>query len=104
MPGPLRLKGQGASPGFARGTAHVLPHARTLSAAPTARDRECLLLAVDNTITALRALADGSDVQSRAILEFQIEMLKDPAILEPSLARIRKGESAAFAWASARDD
>ncbi len=106
MPGPLRLKGQGASPGFARGTAHVLPHARTLSAAsaPTARDRECLLLAVDNTITALRALADGSDVQSRAILEFQIEMLKDPAILEPSLARIRKGESAAFAWASAMDD
>lgn len=106
MPDPLRLKGQGAAPGFARGTAHVLPHARTLNAAPaaTVRDRECLLLAVDETVTALRALADGSDLQSRAILEFQIEMLKDPAILESSLARIRKGESAAFAWASAMDD
>ncbi|MGF6175029.1 putative PEP-binding protein [Ensifer sp. 4252] len=106
MPVPLRLKGQGASPGYARGTAHVPPRARAPSTATVSsgKDRERLLLAVDNAVSALRSLAEGSDLESAAILEFQIEMLRDPAILEPSLARIREGESAAFAWASAMDD
>ncbi len=106
MPDPLRLKGQGASPGCARGVAHVMPQARTAHAAtsPRGRDRERLLLAVDETVGALRSLAAGSDLESGTILEFQIEMLRDPAILEPSLARIEIGESADFAWASAMDD
>ena len=106
MPDPLRLKGQGASPGCARGIAHVMPQARTAHAATasTGRDRERLLLAVDATVGALRSLAAGSDLESGTILEFQIEMLRDPAILEPSLARIEIGESAGFAWASAMDD
>lgn len=106
MPEPLRLQGQGASAGHARGIAHVLPGTRASKAVdlPTRRDREKLLVAVHDTVAALRALADSSDLQSGTILEFQIEMLMDPAIVEPSLTRIRLGESAAVAWGHAMDD
>lgn len=130
MPEALSLKGQGASPGLARGPAYVLvqetertgdrtdgrtndqaddldgnrnaiDHVRTLSA--NGNDAARLVEAVDVAVGNLRDLAEHTDLESGAILEFQIEMLRDPAILEPCLARIRQGSGAGFAWAATMD-
>ncbi len=105
MPEALRLKGQGASPGSARGPAHVMApedgHARGVRA--NGSDAARLVAAVERAVEDLRALAGRSDLESAAILEFQIEMLRDPALLEPSLERIQRGAEAGTAWAATMD-
>lgn len=106
MPEALRLAGRGASPGRARGPAHVaaaVPNGGK-GEVPTDRDVERLADAVNGTIDRLRELAETADLQSGAILEFQIEMLRDPAIVRPSFARIRLGESASRAWVASMDE
>lgn len=105
MPGALRLKGQGASPGSARGPAHVMApeEGRAGEAHASGGDAARLADAVERAVEHLRALAGRSDLESAAILEFQIEMLRDPALLEPSLERIQRGAEAGMAWAATMD-
>lgn len=105
MPEALRLKGQGASPGIARGPAYVMApeDGRARGIRANGSDAARLAEAVDRAVEDLRDLAGRSDLESAAILEFQIEMLRDPALLEPSLERIHRGAEAGMAWAATMD-
>ncbi|MCV3737182.1 PEP-utilizing enzyme [Rhizobium sp. TRM96647] len=105
MPEALRLKGQGASPGMARGPAYVMApeDGRARGVRANGSDAARLAEAVDRAVEDLRELAGRSDLESAAILEFQIEMLRDPALLEPSLERIQRGAEAGAAWAATMD-
>jgi phosphotransferase system enzyme I (PtsI) len=103
----LELWGQAASPGLARGPAHlVLPAEQWLAplALKPQQEREALKQALSDAVADLRELAGMSDMESAAILEFQIEMLIDPMMIEPVLQRIDAGVGAAGAWVAALDD
>ena len=107
MPEALELKGQGASPGVARGPAHPVAAAGTRLPRPAtdpAAEAEALRAAIADAVAALRALVEKSDLESAAIMEFQVEMLLDPMMTEPVLARIRGGLDAASSWTLALDD
>ncbi len=56
---------------------------------------------VTRAVEQLRRLAIHADDAAARILDFQIEMLLDEEILTPAIARIRRGEGAALAWAGA---
>ena len=106
MSGAFKALGEGVSPGLGRGPAFLCPSERAPqerqqtpdAAATTLRD------AIAATIADLRRLAERADLQSAAMLEFQVEMLMDPIILAPALDRIGHGAAASAAWAEALDD
>jgi len=102
---PRELEGQAASAGIACGPAHVaVDHADHFPPqVSVAIERHNLAEAVHVAVAELEALGKRSDVESAAILDFQIEMLLDDEILELALERITAGDSAALAWAGGLD-
>lgn len=106
MSGALRLQGKGNGCGYATGPAHVSvqplsPHGNQIS---PSLDFEHLTKAMDQSIAALESLMLGADATSAGILEFQVEMLRDPVIAEMTAEQIGRGQNAALAWASALEE
>ncbi|OBZ95190.1 hypothetical protein ADU59_11365 [Pararhizobium polonicum] len=106
MSGALRLQGQGNGCGHATGPAYVpaqplSPHAEQVS---PSLEFERLDTAIAHAVAALEALTAQTDPASADILEFQIEMLRDPVIAEMAAEQIGKGQNAAFAWVAALED
>lgn len=99
-----RLQGEPASPGLAIGPLVRLdaPAACVKAAGGSpASERAALERAMSEAADELRALAVGDDAMAAEVLEFQIELLDDPSLVEEALAAIGDGTSAAEAWQAA---
>ncbi|MBY5319116.1 putative PEP-binding protein [Rhizobium johnstonii] len=112
MAEPLRLKAKSASPGIASGPAFLAEEPKAPSAAgrpdaaPASRavgGYGALEKAIDISIGELEHLADGADAESRDIIDFQIEVLRDPSIAEATGARLEADENVVFAWVATLD-
>jgi phosphotransferase system enzyme I (PtsI) len=98
---PRVFKGKAASRGYARG-----PVVRTNVAAPERRRRGddeagALRCAIAATRRQIAALGRVEGDEAAAILEFQLELLDDDALVEPAFAAIATGAAADVAWANA---
>jgi phosphotransferase system enzyme I (PtsI) len=105
---PLQVSGTTASPGLARGPLHVLDddlgRLRRATADP-AGEAAVLRAAVTQATDELTVLMNGSaDPDARTLLEFQIAMLDDEAIVSPAFAALAAGETAESAWRAALDE
>ncbi|WEX87808.1 PEP-utilizing enzyme [Sinorhizobium garamanticum] len=103
----LEITGISASPGVGVGPVHrpvdVTAEALALRDS-VAAEGDKLQQAVATAVAELKALADRSDEESAGILDFQIEMLLDPALVEMAEDRIVTGDGAALAWLGALND
>ena len=101
MPQTVERFGRAASPGIAGGPLVSLDHGvsvRVPSGEPL-RERLDLEAAVAEAIAAIRALIERSgDGDAAAILEFQVAMLEDDALIAPAFAAIAGGKDAVSAW------
>ncbi|NNH64306.1 putative PEP-binding protein [Rhizobium laguerreae] len=102
MAAPLRLTAKSASPGIASGPA-FLAERPDAPAPSTAGGYGALEKAIDISIGELDRLADGADAESRDIIDFQIEVLRDPTIAEATGARMEADENVVFAWVATLD-
>lgn len=100
-----RFCGQGAAPGFAHGPLVLMAEPRDTAAGPQAGDPgDRLQAALHAAVDALRALqARVRDEPARSILEFQLEFLSDPLLLESAAEALDGGADAAAAWCAAMD-
>lgn len=103
----LEITGIAASPGVGVGRVHLAADITAEAFAlgeNLSAEGDKLRRAVATAVAELEALADRSDEESTGILDFQIEMLLDPALVEMAEDRIVAGDSAALAWLGALDD
>ena len=92
--------GRPAAPGIAAGPLVFLGQAiaRRQSTGDAACERRDLDLAIHGAIATIRALAAKFKGEAAAILEFQVAMLEDEALVAPAHERIAAGVDAATAW------
>ncbi len=92
--------GRPAAPGIAAGPLVLLdrPVALRRASGDPARERRDLDAAIRAAIAAIAELAAKEDGEAAAILEFQVAMLEDEALVAPAHARIAEGADAATAW------
>jgi len=104
----LQVAGTPASPGLARGPLHLLeddPRCVRRAAGDAQSESSLLRDALAKATGELAQLmARTGDADARALLEFQIAMLEDDAIVAPALTAIATGEPANAAWRAALDD
>ncbi|MBB5662879.1 phosphotransferase system enzyme I (PtsI) [Rhizobium leguminosarum] len=103
MAEPLRLTAKSASPGIASGPAFLAERPGAGPAPQTAGGYDALEKAIDISIGELERLAEGADAESRDIIDFQIEVLRDPSIAEATGARTESDENVVFAWVATLD-
>ncbi len=103
----LEITGVSASPGVGVGPVHLAADvtAEALALGDTvAGEGDKLRQAVATAVAQLEVLANGSDEESAGILDFQIEMLHDPTLVEMAVDRIVAGDGAVLAWVGALND
>ncbi|WP_392709422.1 putative PEP-binding protein [Rhizobium ruizarguesonis] len=103
MAEPLRLKAKSASPGIASGPAFLAERPDAAPASRAVGGYSALEKAIDISIGELEHLAEGADAESRDIIDFQIEVLRDPTIAEATDARMEVDENVVFAWVATLD-
>ncbi|TBC73570.1 phosphoenolpyruvate--protein phosphotransferase [Rhizobium leguminosarum] len=103
MAEPLRLKAKSASPGIASGPAFLAERPDAVPASRAVGGYSALEKAIDISIGELERLAEGADAESRDIIDFQIEVLRDPTIAEATGARMEADENVVFAWVATLD-
>jgi phosphotransferase system enzyme I (PtsI) len=98
-----QLLGQAAAPGLALGRVVEWPAAG--APPPRAAATSCSLPeALERAAAQLRELRERTDsAEARAILEFQVEFLGDPALLEPAGPLLEQCSDPAAAWCRAID-
>jgi phosphotransferase system enzyme I (PtsI) len=105
LPAPQRLAGQPAAPGLVLG--RIVEIAATPAHPghrPAGPPREPLTAALAEAVRQLESLRSGTDdAEARKILEFQIEFLTDPALLEPAERQIAESTDANRAWCTSID-
>lgn len=95
--------GQPAAPGLVLGRVVQLANgARTSAPGPAGSERE-LVQAVAEAASQLRDLMTRCAAEARKILEFQVEFLSDPVLLEPAQEAIATGTDASTAWRAVID-
>ena len=73
-------------------------------AAAPARQAKCWQPQLPKPYDSSKTLrGDTADTEARKILEFQIEFLNDPALLEPAEGQFAEGLDASHAWCTAID-
>lgn len=95
-----RYRGQRASPGLAAGPL-VSPAPAAGDAVPEAADGDAtarLHSALARAGEALAGIAEREGGDASAILELQLEMLRDPVLVEDVLPGVARGEDPAEAW------
>jgi phosphoenolpyruvate-protein phosphotransferase (PTS system enzyme I) len=100
------LKGQPAAPGFAAGPIVSLngPRARERRVGNPGEERALLERAVRTSHEELtRLAADVGKAEAEAILEVQIALLEDDALLAPIFEAVEAGQAAHLAWETALD-
>ena len=96
------LEGVPAAPGRGMGAARVMrgegpPTPREATHTPE-EERQALAEARAAARSELATIAEGADAQSRDILEAQVLMLEDAALIDAADEAIDRGVSAAWAW------
>ena len=93
LPMPQRLIGQPAAPGLVFGRiVEIAPTPAHRSHSPAGPPGETLAAAIAEAVQQLEALRSGTaDAEARKILEFQIEFLNDPTLLEPAEGQFAEG-------------
>jgi phosphoenolpyruvate-protein phosphotransferase (PTS system enzyme I) len=106
MAEPLEVRGTGASSGVALGPVYLAGRIEEplLPRMDTNREHENLAKAIALSIDGLESLGRQCGPESAAILDFQVEVLCDPEILEETAKQIDAGDSAVFAWVRTLDD
>jgi phosphotransferase system enzyme I (PtsI) len=100
QPPPRTLAGQAASPGLALGLVVEWADPTVTGATSCTLDE-----ALAEAVRQLKALCQATtDDNAQALLEFQIEFLGDPVLLEPAQAALAEGLGAADAWRRAIDE
>lgn len=99
----LMVKGRTASPGFARGPLVWAHEMRAANRVPGSSEDEgsalrAALAATEGQIADLAASVGGDAAE---ILEFQLALLEDEALLDPVFAAIAEGAAADIAWSRA---
>jgi len=104
-PAPEQIyRGVSASPGLAIGTlVRITTRMQAVDDAgePTAAAKRRLEAAIAQAKQELSALIAANDAMGADILEFQHELLDDPALADAAFAAIEHGQGAAGAWAAA---
>lgn len=105
MPGALRLKGIGASGGYAAGPVfHVNRSVAAYVPKETAAaETAALKSAVATASKGLSNLIAASPGEAAEMLEFQLAMLEDDALVAPAFEAIDAGSTADDAWKAALD-
>ncbi|MFM7505630.1 MAG: phosphoenolpyruvate--protein phosphotransferase [Rubrivivax sp.] len=99
----IQLLGQAAAPGLALGRIVEWPAAGS-EPAPVAVPPRTLPEALEQAAAQLHELRERTDsAEARAILEFQIEFLGDPVLLEPAEPLLEQGAGPAAAWCASID-
>lgn len=108
--GGRSFRGRPASPGLAAGTLVLLDNALSVEGDPQGTESkepegeaERLRSAIDAATQDLAGLMDQLDEETAGIIEFQIAMLEDDALVDPALLSIRGGIGADAAWQAALD-
>lgn len=106
MSGALRLQGQGNGQGYAIGPAHVPsePWNPVEGGASPSLEFDRLRSAIEEAVSALKELIVRTDPPSSDILEFQVEMLRDPVIGDMAAEYIAEGQNVALAWVTALEE
>lgn len=103
----LRLEGKRASGGLVVGPAYMLGTIAVRDQAPSGGSEDeisALRSAIGTAREALETLAATSGDMGGEILGFQIALLEDDALIEPAIAEIEAGASAAKGWRDALDE
>ncbi|WP_181700016.1 phosphoenolpyruvate--protein phosphotransferase [Chthonobacter albigriseus] len=106
-PARLEIVGRPASPGLARGPVHILEETtvRDVHAGTSAQERTRLLEAIAAAAAEVADLIAGvDDEEAAAILEFQLAMLEDDALIADALPVIDGGAPALVAFQDAMAD
>jgi phosphotransferase system enzyme I (PtsI) len=105
MPAPQQVAGQPAAPGLVLGRiVEVAPDSARRGRSPAGPPREALAPAIAEAVRQLESLRSVTeDAEARKVLEFQIEFLSDPALLEPAERQFADGSDASRAWCAAID-
>ena len=106
----LQFQGTPAAPGLAIGPLLVLEDEaaaceETVPRAGLDREAEAARLrtAMSEAVAELAALLADLDADTAGIIEFQIAMLEDEALIDPALETLADGKDAAGAWRAALD-
>ncbi|MGO8485050.1 phosphoenolpyruvate--protein phosphotransferase, partial [Rhizobium leguminosarum] len=67
------------------------------------RDAAAFRPVVGEKAARLHIIAEGADDESRDIIDFQIEVLRDPTIAEATGASLEDDENVVFAWVATLD-
>ncbi len=99
----VELRGLAAAPGFAVGPLFPIDPIMVALRPPGDKHDEIRALreAIAVAVATIRRLAATADDDAAEILEFQIAVLEDQALIESALDRIAKGIDAASAWGEA---
>jgi phosphotransferase system enzyme I (PtsI) len=101
--GSRHIRGQPASPGFAKGPILILSREGN-SRAPTGDPRQealALETSIETAMGELAALGATQEGEAAEMLAFQSAMLGDPALAEDAFAAIQAGGAADRAWLAA---
>ncbi len=98
--------GHVASRGIAIGKAVLIQHCIYDQRPADSIEAESGLLfdSIESVKTALSALIRNADKDIADVLEFQLALVQDKTLIDPSLAAIRDGSSAQSAWVQTIDD
>lgn len=98
-----RATGTVASIGYASGPLFLIERstANYVGSGNAATEAERLKAAIRRASDAVADLMAKAELESAAILEFQVAMLEDESLAEPALAAITTGADAATAWSDA---
>ena len=105
LPRSRRVLGQPAAPGMLMGRIVELATSAVASRRPAANpSRYGLDEAIAEAVRQLQALMQtATGAEGRQILEFQVEFLADPVLLEPAQAALAAGADMMRAWGAAID-
>jgi phosphotransferase system enzyme I (PtsI) len=98
------FRGQPAAPGLAIGPLHRLERLAVTEAPPfqgAAAERRRLSAAIETARAQLADLVAANAAAAAEILEFQVELLGDPGLVETAVAAIDEGAAASAAWEAA---
>jgi|HigsolmetaGSP11D_1036233.scaffolds.fasta_scaffold04788_6 phosphotransferase system enzyme I (PtsI) len=103
--GEIVFEGKVASPGLVTGVLAVQTQDRSPDrvSRPAGDERAALAAALAEATVQLQELAGRADAMASEILEFQIALLEDDALIEPALEKIDEGASAAEGWTAVLD-
>jgi phosphotransferase system enzyme I (PtsI) len=103
LPRTRMFTGQPAAPGLVLGRIVEFPNGSKIRAPLATGSAAELAEAITQAVRQLQELMERAVPEARKILEFQVEFLGDPVLLEPASEVMASGADAAAAWRAVMD-